>query len=66
MLNSLIKMVIYSSLSIMKVGASIKQVPNLLLVFLFNITLDSIERGWGRVPKIGTIRRRLAKSKRHS
>ena len=66
MLDSLIKMVIHGSLSMMKVGANIEQVSNLLLVFLFNMTLDSIERGWGRVPKIGTIRRRLAKSKRHS
>ena len=66
MLDSLIKMIIHSSLSAMKVGPSIEQVPNLLSVFLFNTTPDSIERGQGRVPKIGTTRRRLAKSRRHS
>ena len=65
MIDSLIKMVVYGSLSAMKVGLSIEQVPNLLSVFLFNMTLDSIERGWGRVPKMGTMRRRLAKSGRH-
>ena len=65
MLDSLIKIVIYGSLSMMKVGMSIKQVPNLLLIFLFNTTLDGIERGRGRVLKMGTIRRRLAKSRRY-
>ena len=65
MLDSLIKMIICGSLSVMKVGPSIEQIPNLLSVFLFNTTLDGIERGWGRVPKIGTTRRRLTKSGRH-
>ena len=65
MLDSLIKMVIHGSLSMMKVGASIEQVPNLLSVFLFNTAPDGIERGRGRVPKMGTTRRRLAKSGRY-
>ena len=65
MLDSLIKMVIRGSLSAMKVGLSIEQVPNLLLVFLFNTTPDGIKRSRGRVPKMGTIRRRLTKSRRY-
>ena len=66
MLDSLIKMVVCNNLSAMKVGLSIEQVPNLLLVFLFNMTSNSIERGQGRVLKMGTMKRRLAKSRRHS
>lgn len=66
MLDSLIKIVVHSSLNMMKVGLNIEQVPNLLLVFLFNITLDSIKRSWRRVPKMKTMRRRLAKSRKYS
>ena len=65
MLDSLIKMIICGSLSVMKVGPSIEQIPNLLSVFLFNTTLDGIERGWGRVPKMRMMKRKLIKSGRH-
>ena len=65
MLDSLIKMVVYGSLSAVKVSLSIEQVPNLLLVFLNNTTLDNIKRGWGRVPKMRMMKRKLIKSGRH-